>query len=123
MQERGRGAGARTRLDRIGKLQLPATITQPCHARVLEGVGPSKGNGTQCPLLRNFKVIRISQKLTTVSGDVAKTLSPFQQSGVVPARGASFQRATPRREQGRHRHGERNRDPSRTTTPAGGPSL
>ena len=41
------------------------------HARVLEGVGPSKGHGgTPCPLLRNFKTVRIRQKLTDVPCNV-----------------------------------------------------
>lgn len=35
------------------------------HARVWEVDGPSKGNVTKCPLLRNLNAIQIRQKFTT----------------------------------------------------------
>ena len=50
------------------------------HARVLEMVGPSKGNGTKCPLLRNLKAIRLRRKFTTVPGNGLKTIHPVHHS-------------------------------------------
>ena len=46
----------------FGDPSATAGCCRACHARMLEGFGPSKGNGTKHPLLRKFKVIQISHK-------------------------------------------------------------
>ena len=46
-------------------------------------LGPSKGNGTKCPPLRIFKVIRISHKATLVHADAGGSSNHFQHPGVL----------------------------------------
>ena len=69
--------------------EVPITI-ETCHARVKEVVGPSKGNGTKCPLLRNFqrnsnssKVNHVGYKINQRSGERLKNALPLLHSGVV----------------------------------------
>ena len=60
----------------------PPRGIRSCHARVLERVGTSKEDGTTCPLLGIFKVIRSSEETSIVVLDDTESSHLFQDAGV-----------------------------------------
>ena len=60
----GRPFSAAKLMDLYRKASMPSEESH--HARVLEVVGPSEGNGANGQLSRNFKAMRILQKPTNV---------------------------------------------------------